>query len=178
MKKRNILILAFLAVIIFGSSIAFTKEPPAKVYRYKVIKIQDGDTFTATDGNLKFRVRIVGMDAPEKRQPYGKVASHRLSEMILNKDVEITSVGRGMDRYGRILGIVSLGGENIAINLIKQGLATYYRPTCQDYPLGQKKYNYDPELYLKAESQARKEKLNIWKTQVFIYPCKYRKMKK
>ena len=177
MKKQCILILVFMAVVIVGHPTAEAKEQPAKIYSYKVIKIQDGDTFTATDGNLKFRVRIVGMDAPEKKQPYGKVASHRLSEMILNKDVEITSVGRGMDRYGRILGIVSLAGENIAIDLINQGLATYYRPTCQDYPLGKKKYNYDPEPYIKAESEAKKKKLNIWKDPSFMYPCKFRKRK-
>ncbi len=176
--RRHMAIVAFMVVIIFtGILFAGLEGVSAKDYPYRVTKVHDGDTFTATDGNLFFRVRIAGMDAPEKGQPYGKVATHRLSEMILDKDVEITPVGNGIDSYGRVLGSVQIGGENVALSLIRQGLALYYRPTCQDYPADKKKYNYDPTAYVVSENAARSEKLNIWREAEFVYPCKYRKRK-
>ena len=161
----------FLALCLFAGPIH------SKDYRYKVLKVQDGDTFIATDGNVKFRVRIAAMDAPEKGQPYSKIATYRLREMIQGKEVEIIPVSDGLDRYSRVLGYVKLNNEDIALSLINEGLALYYRPTCKDYPADKKKYNYDPQAYIKAEAQARKEKLNIWKESDVVYPCKYRRMK-
>lgn len=176
-KRRSLLILSLLTIIILGLATAQAKERQARDYRYKVIRVHDGDTFTATDGNIKFRVRIAAMDAPEKGQPYSKIAGYRLRKMIQDKEVEIIPVSKGVDRYGRVLGYVKLNGEDLALSLINQGLATYYRPTCKDYPADKEKYNYDPRAYIKAESKARKEKLNIWKESDFIYPCKHRRMR-
>ena len=108
---------------------------------YKVISVLDGDTFIATDGNVKFRVRIAAIDAPEKDQPYGRVAKHRLSQMLLKKEISISSIGKGVDRYGRVLGQIFLNGKDIAMELINEGLVTYYRPFCKDYPADKEKYN-------------------------------------
>lgn len=176
MNKHNpkyVLILSLLVTIVLGLSVAQAKD-----YRYKVIKVQDGDTFTATDGNIKFRVRIAAMDAPEKGQPYSKIATYRLTEMVQDKEVEITPISNGVDRYGRVLGSVRVGDVDIALSLIKRGLALYYRPTCKDYPANKEKYNYDSQVYIKAEANAKKEKLNIWKESDVVYPCKYRRMKR
>lgn len=155
----------------------FSKECLSADYRYEVAKVQDGDTFIATDGNVKFRVRIAAMDAPEKGQPYSKIATYTLKKMIQGKDVEIAPIDKGLDRYGRVLGHVRVDGDNIALKLISKGLATYYRPFCKDYPAGKEKYNYDPRIYIEAENRAKKAKLNIWKEPGFIYPCRFRKLK-
>ena len=172
MKRRDVLIFSLLMTITLGLSVAQAKD-----YRYKIIKVQDGDTFTATDGNIKFRVRIAAMDAPEKGQPYSKIATYRLKKMIQDKEVKIIPVGTGVDRYSRVLGFVEVGGKDVALSLIEQGLALYYRPTCKDYPADKDKYNYDPQVYIKAEANAKKAKLNIWKESNLIYPCKYRRKK-
>lgn len=170
--KKYFFTFGLLITLLFSSVLVQAKD-----YLYKVIKVQDGDTFIATDGNIKFRVRLAAMDAPEKGQPYSKIATYRLGEMVQDKEVEITPVSDGLDRYSRVLGFVKAGGKDIALSLIEQGLATYYRPTCKDYPADKKKYNYDPRPYIEAENRAKKEKLNIWKKSDLVFPCKYRRMK-
>ncbi len=144
-------------------------------YQYSVVRITDGDTFVATDGNIKFKVRIAGMDAPEKSQSFGKVATNALSTLISNHTVTIKTVGNGMDQYGRVLGIVFVDGKDTAENLIQQGLATYYRPRCNDYPADKTSYNYDPRLYIQAEMQARSKKLNFWSINNVTLPCEFRR---
>ncbi|QQR89677.1 MAG: thermonuclease family protein [Myxococcales bacterium] len=132
----------------------------------------------ATDGNIKFKVRLAAMDAPERGQPYSKVAKHLLSEYVLDESILIRPVGSGLDRYGRVLGHVSVNNKDVALRLIEEGLASYYRPTCQDYPADKKKYNYEPALYVQAEQQARQKKRNMWSEASVILACSYRRQPK
>ena len=147
-------------------------------YKYKVVSVLDGDTFIATDSNIKFRVRIAAMDAPEKGQPYGKVAQHRLKKILSGQNIAIASVDKGVDRYGRVLGQVSLNVKDVALDLIGEGLATYYRPFCKDYPADKEKYNYDPRPYIAAEKEARNLKKNMWSDEHATLPCEYRRIYK
>lgn len=142
---------------------------------YSVVRITDGDTFVATDGNILFKVRIAGMDAPEKVQGYGKVAKSALGTLISGKNISIKTVGNGMDQYGRVLGIVFVDGKDVAENLIQQGLATYYRPQCHDFPADKDKYNYDPRAYIAAETAAKAKKLNFWSINGVTLPCEFRR---
>ncbi len=169
-------ILITMAIILTGSFVAKASNRSPTDYRYKVIYVLDGDTFAATDGNVQFRVRIAAMDAPEKGQAYAKLATYRLKSLVLNKQVTIIPVGRGFDRYGRVLGKVIRAGEDIALNMISDGLATYYRPTCQDYPAAKDKYNYEPEIYIAAENKARQTKKNLWSYKHIILPCRARRL--
>lgn len=146
-------------------------------FTYKVVSVLDGDTFVATDGNVTFRVRIAAMDAPEKGQPYGKMARGRLSEMLKSRKVTIQPVEKGYDRYGRVLGRVFFGERDIALVMIEEGLATYYRPFCRDYPEDKKKYNYDPQKYVRAEQEARSAQKNIWSRSAPTLPCQHRRSK-
>lgn len=158
--------------------LAFPQTPKGwKSYSYRVVKITDGDTLTATDGNIRFKVRLAGMDAPESRQPYGKAARYALKERLLDQTVQIQSVGSGIDMYGRVLGKVYLGGKDVSVGLIEDGLATYYRPKCVDYPENKTLYDYDPQPYIAAEAKARAAKSAIWSDAGFILPCAYRKAK-
>lgn len=145
------------------------------VFSYKVVSVQDGDTFSATDGNVTFRVRIAAMDAPEKEQAYGKMAKYRLEAILKDQSVTITPVGKGYDKYGRVLGRVFLNGEDISLQMIQEGLATYYRPSCHDYPEDKKKYDYDPQKYVEAEQLAKSEGKNIWSSSRSVLPCRYRR---
>lgn len=144
-------------------------------YTYQAVKIIDGDTFDATDGNIKFRVRIVGMDAPEKGSPFSKLATVELKSRIEGKKIEIQPVGPKMDRYNRALGQVMVDGRDIGIELIEMGLATYYRPGCGDYPANKKSYDYDPRLYIAAEERARAKKLYLWSDPKTVLPCRVRR---
>ncbi|MBI2338775.1 MAG: thermonuclease family protein [Deltaproteobacteria bacterium] len=144
------------------------------VFTYKVVSVSDGDTFIATDGNVSFRVRIAAMDATEKGQPYSKIATYRLKQILMAGNVTINPIGKGQDRYGRVLGAVFVGKEDVALLMIQEGLATYYRPSCRDYPADGNKYNYDPAIYVEAEKQARKLGKNIWSQTEVELPCQYR----
>ncbi len=142
---------------------------------YHVTKIIDGDTFDATDGTIHFRVRIAGMDAPEKGSPFSKQATFALQQKIANTPIEIHSVGRGLDMYNRVLGQVVAGGHDVGIALITMGLATYYRPGCVDYPANKSKYNYDPTPYITAEQSARAQHLGMWSDVHTVLPCVVRR---
>lgn len=144
-------------------------------YQYTVVRITDGDTFVATDGNIQFKVRIAGIDTPEKAQAYGKVAKAALSTLLTGNTVSIKTVGNNTDQYGRILGIVFVKDRDVALELIQQGLGTYYRPRCHDFPADKNAYNYDPRLYIQAETQARSKKLNFWSINNVTLPCDFRR---
>lgn len=150
-------------------------ETRAAIRVYEAIKIIGGDTFDATDGNIKFHVRIAGMDAPEKGSAFRKLTTVELKSRIEGKKIEIQSVGPKMDRYNRVLGQVMVDGRDIGIELIEIGLATYYRPGCSDYPANKKSYDYDPRPYIAAEERARVKKIRLWSDPKTILPCMVRK---
>src|SRR3989338_3397347 len=110
----------FLTVLLcFSATVTAQGESPAVPTRlYQVIKLIDGDTFDASDGNIKFRVRIAGMDAPEKGSPFSQLATVELGKRIEGKKVEIQTVGPKMDRYNRVLGQVMVDGRDVGIELI------------------------------------------------------------
>lgn len=145
---------------------------------YKVVKITDGDTFMATDGVIHFKVRMIGIDAPESYQEWGKVAKFQLEKIIMDQTVTLKPLGgHGLDMYGRVLAQVFLDEKDVAQSLIHDGYAFYYRPKCTDYPDQKKSYQYDPVPYVEAESFAKSKKLGVWSTKVEL-PCHARKQHK
>lgn len=154
---------------------AQSETKSAGLHTYTALKVIDGDTFDATDGTIHFRVRIAGVDAPEKGSPFSKLATVELKKRIEGKKITIHPVGPKMDRYNRILGQVTVDGRDIGIELIEMGLATYYRPGCIDYPANKKSYDYDPRPYIAAEERARLEKLYLWSDPKTVLPCRVRR---
>jgi len=81
--------------------------------------VLDGDTIEVLhDSGTRSRVRLAGIDAPEKKQPFGQRSRQSLSELVSQKHVSIT--GEEYDRYGRLLGTVWSGQTDInAVQLQK-----------------------------------------------------------
>lgn len=131
----------------------------------RVIKVADGDTFTIlTIDKKQVRIRLYGIDAPEKGQDYGTKSRLFVNELIYNKHVIIQS--KGIDRYNRMLGIVWVDDINLNEELLKNGLAWHYK-------------HFDKsKRYSDLEAKARKEKLNIWSLNNPIEPYEFRKAKK
>lgn len=131
----------------------------------KVIRIADGDTFTLLDNhNKQSRIRLHGIDCPEKNQDYYQVAKDFLSDAIFKKivDVEITD----NDRYGRLIGRVWISKVDVNLSLIKNGLAWHYK-------------HFDKsKSYADAELSARNKKLNIWSLKNPVAPWDFRRTKK
>lgn len=95
-------------------------------YLATCVRVIDGDTLTVADENQNLhRIRIVGMDAPELAQPYGKAAKAALAELILHKEVHVLPAG--VDKYGRELAQLrydtSFGQLDVAETMISNGHA-------------------------------------------------------
>lgn len=102
----------------------------------KVVHIADGDTVTIlTSGNQQVKIRLYGIDCPEKRQAYGNRARQTVAAMIAGKDVRVRNMG--VDRYGRVLGMITgPGGEDVNRALIRQGMAWVYTQYCKAQECG------------------------------------------
>ena len=98
----------------------------AQLLKGKAVKITDGDTFTLlVDGHEQVRIRIDGIDAPEKGQAFGNRAKEYLSGMIWGE--ELTVYVTKTDRYGRSIGKVSTPSVvDVGLEMIKAGYAWQY----------------------------------------------------
>lgn len=131
---------------------------------YKVIKITDGDSVTLLDkDNTQHKIRLWGIDCPEKKQDYGTKATNHTKELCAGKYVTVKVMG--YDQYKRTLGIVYVGDINVNESLLSNGLAWMYRFT--------KDNNYQ-----QLEEQARSKKNNIWSMKDPIEPYLWRNQKK
>jgi micrococcal nuclease len=91
----------------------------------RVVRVSDGDTFTGLDAeNRQVKVRLHGIDAPEAKQPFGNVSKQALSDLIAGKTVSVEEVDR--DRYGRVVGRVTIGGKLVNAEQVRAGLAWRY----------------------------------------------------
>jgi len=129
----------------------------------KVVYISDGDTFTLLlEGKKKtVRVRLYGIDCPERGQPFGKVATDHVRNLISGKVVSVQHTDT--DRYGRIVGIVTVGSINVNENLLKTGLAWHY-----------KHFDKNPK-WAKMEEAARENKKGLWSEKNPVAPWEWRK---
>ena len=133
----------------------------------KVVGITDGDTITVLDvGKTEHKVRLMGIDAPEKKQDFGNESKKALSNYIYQK--EITVEYRKQDRYKRKVGKIILGKEDICLQMIKDGMAWHYK----DYEKEQPKI--DRDLYSQAELKAREAKIGLWQDSKAIAPSTFR----
>ena len=90
------------------------------LFQGRVVGVQDGDTIDVVDSsNTNRRIRLKGIDAPEKGQAFGTQSKHNLSQAVFNSVVTIEWSKH--DRYGRILGKVMLGGQDICLEQVRTG---------------------------------------------------------
>ena len=130
-----------------------------------VIKVADGDTVTLlTADSTQVRVRLDGIDCPEKAQDYGAKAKQFVSDLCFGREVVVDV--KGTDRYQRTLGVVWAENININESLLRNGFAWHY-----------KQFNSDTRLAL-LEKSAQSDSLNIWSDKSPIPPWEFRKKKK
>ncbi|WP_207432229.1 thermonuclease family protein [Sabulibacter ruber] len=124
-------------------------EEQATENGYKVIAIKDGDTVELLKDGKPLRVRLQGVDCPEKNQDYGTRARQFTSDLVFGKFVEL--VVQDVDRYGRTVGEIILpDGRSLNQELVKNGFAWHYTA-----------YSKDQEL-ARLEAEARAEKRGLW----------------
>lgn len=130
----------------------------------KVISIADGDTLTIlTTQKQQVKVRLAGIDCPEKSQPYGSVAKQMLSGKVYGYNVKVKEHGK--DQYGRTIGDVYLGDIWINYEMVKGGWAWHYKQGSKDKKIAQ------------AEVEARKVRRGLWTDPNPVSPWEYRSPK-
>lgn len=121
----------------------------------RVVGVSDGDTITVLDAELVIhKIRLSGIDAPEKAQPFGERAKQQLSEWVYQSNVRV--IHDKKDRYGRIVGKVMLNGEDVNIQMIHAGLAWHYKAYENEQPA------LDRVTYQLAEFNARRKATGLW----------------
>lgn len=157
-------------ILIAVITILFSFSVNAKELMGQVIKITDGDTITILDANKEqFKIRLSGIDAPEKNQAFGNVSKKALSEILNGKVVTVDFNKR--DRYGRIIGKVLLNNEDVNLAQVKRGLAWHYKQYEREQEVE------DRALYAQEEYLAQKDGRGLWKDKNPIPPWDFRKLK-
>ncbi len=125
---------------------------------FKVIKVFDGDTIQAKGNGLTFKIRLVGIDAPEKGrkgqagQPFAQQSKQTLERLVGGRSVRIKQYGTG--GYNRILAELFVNTQNINLTLVEKGLAEVYR--------GKPAYGLNKERYKRVEKRAKARRVGIW----------------
>jgi endonuclease YncB( thermonuclease family) len=128
----------------------------------KVVSIADGDTSTLLSAdNRQTKVRLYGVDAPEKAQAFSAQSTKYLASLIFRKHVTIEAKNR--DRYGRVVGIARVGGINVNEALLRGGYVWHYKV-------------YDRnQNWARLEGGARVERRGLWADPKAVPPWQWRK---
>ncbi len=136
-------------------------------YPAKCVKVTDGDTIQVLTADKKqVKIRLYGIDAPEKRQAHGKTARLYLAAHVAENDVEIEPITK--DRYGRTVAIVKVGKSNICKVMVWGGYAWVYKKYCKK-PFC--------EQWEKVEAEARAKKRGQWQDKKPVPPWEWRRNK-
>jgi endonuclease YncB( thermonuclease family) len=154
--------LIFLLGLVYSSSV--TSVSAANILEDTVVHIADGDTITVLySDKVQQRVRISGIDAPEKGQPFGNASRKLIVELVAQKDVRVEF--DKYDRYGRIVGKVLVTppycptcGKTLDVGLaqITTGMAWWYRKYAHEQS------TEDQGRYEFAEQEARAKRVGLW----------------
>src|SRR3989454_1517607 len=117
---RRLFLSVVLSLILLPSTVAFAD------FSGRVVGITDGDTIKVMHNGRAEKIRLHGIDCPEKGQPFGTKAKQFTSEMVFGKTVTVRVTDR--DRYGRTVADVILpDGRVLNRELVAAGLAWWYR---------------------------------------------------
>lgn len=149
MRKYIIILVIVLLVIGLGATYTgFLVKKESRVL-VNVSRVIDGDTIDLTDGK---RVRLLGINTPEKNENFYQEAKDYLNQTVGNGEIWLEAFGK--DKYGRTLGYIYVDDTLINLEIIKNGLAsTYLLSPNQKYYLE----------FKNAEKEAKASSLGIWK---------------
>ena len=137
----------------------------------KVVNVADGDTITVLDAtNTQHKIRLQGIDAPEKAQAFGQKSKQSLHQLVHSKQVTVEYQKK--DKYGRTLGKVLYKGTDVCLEQIKLGMAWH------DKQYESEQTKEDREIYAQAELSARANAIGLWKDKQPCPPWEFRKLNK
>lgn len=152
-------------------ALLFLGDVSAAVLSGRVVAISDGDTLTVLDASkAQHKIRLSGIDAPEKAQPFGQRSKESLSSLAFGKEVLVETSKK--DRYGREVGKVLVDGLDANLEQIKRGMAWHYKAYQREQPA------QDRDTYSDAEEEARRGGVGLWKDERPVPPWEYRHTKR
>jgi micrococcal nuclease len=152
--QRMVMLWCLLMVVPDGLAADFTGE---------VIRVLDGDTIEVLHEKKPERIRLYGIDCPEKGQPFGQKAKQATSSLLFGKQVRIESHGR--DKHRRTLGTVFDGALNVNQELIKEGWCWWFR-----------KFVPRDQTLKQLEQEAKEAKKGLWTDPNPVPPWLYRRL--
>lgn len=137
----------------------------------EVVGLADGDTVTVLDAQrVQHKIRLAGIDAPEKGMPWGQKSKEALSDRVYR--LTVTVEWQKHDRYGRLVGKIMVDGRDANLAQVADGMAWHYK----DY---QNEQTLEDRLrYAQAELDARNARRGLWAEPEPVAPWTWRKMKR
>lgn len=140
----------FAALLLISAPAAWADQAKAKeTWSGKVVGVADGDTITVLRDKSPIKIRLHGVDAPEKAQPFGERAKQFTSSLVFGKEVRVEVVTR--DKYGRTVARVYVADRCLNEELLAAGLGWWYRP-----------YSPTDKKLAQLEAGAKLAKRGLW----------------
>lgn len=133
----------------------------------KVVGVADGDTLTVlSPDKTQYKIRLAGIDAPEKKQDFGDRSKQSLSDCAFGKQVNVEWTKR--DKYGRVVGKVLSGATDCNLRQLENGLAWYYKKYEKELA------EIDRASYSAAEYRAKETLRGLWSQKDPVAPWDFR----
>lgn len=143
----------------------------AGVLEGRVVAVTDGDTVKVLDaGRIQHVIRLAGIDAPEKKMPFGQTSKQSLSDLVYNKQVIVE--GEKIDRYGRLVGKILVNGHDANLAQVRTGMAWHYKQYQREQSVP------DRQIYSDAEEAAKLNRLGLWADFDPVAPWAWRSARK
>jgi len=161
---------AIQAAAIFAAFVTFTSplEVRAAELDGTIVGVADGDTVTLLDASkTQHRIRLDGIDAPERAQPHGQRARQSLAALAHGRAARADCPK--VDRYGRAVCRVTIDGVDVGLEQIRRGYAWHYVKYAREQRATER------ESYSRAESAARSSQAGLWSFSDPVPPWDYRR---
>jgi endonuclease YncB( thermonuclease family) len=140
----------------------------AKTIEGLVVGVADGDTITVLDQQKNtYKIRLQGIDAPEKKQAFGEKSKQSLHDLVHSKQVRIEYDKE--DKYGRIVGKVTVDDVDVCLQQLVLGMAWHYKKYQNEQSVS------DRALYSDTELKSKSLKLGLWTDDTPMPPWEFRK---
>lgn len=145
--------------LLFACALGFAPAAQAELAG-RVVSVHDGDTISVRSAGRVVRIRLHGIDAPEGGQAFGNAARRALADRLAGREVRVLE--RGSDGFGRTLGVVWLGEENVNALQVQDGWAWVFR-----------RYSSDARL-IALEAEAKAARRGLWRDAHPVPPWQWR----
>lgn len=168
MRKSNFNLAPSLVAVVLAL-VAITAS--ADTITGRVVGIADGDTLTLLDAaNTQYKIRLSGIDSPEKGQPFGQVCKRSLSDLAYDRVAVVESTK--LDRYGRVIGKVLVNNQDVNLEQVRRGCGWHYKKYQDEQILD------DRLSYNSAEESAKSRKVGLWTDHEPVPPWEWRKARR